>query len=497
MSKFEDRLRQELPALADALHEARSTRSGEPTRDAVSQDHSPIVELGLQPVRRKRRWPALAAAAAVAAVAAVIGALIISSDQTEVATTDVIVPKPAPAASDESPEGSSVLEPVAPEPEPEPVAPAPEPAPEPEPEPEPTPEQPELAADDGVGTLRPGEGVTVLAGRADWFDGYFQASLFKLLLEELGYRVPDPAALEMSPSDAYTAMALENMDFWANSWYPGHYEWHDVELPDGSRVGDHLSVVGEMLYEGILQGFLVTKSFADAYGVYTMDDLNNDAEALAAYDATDHVPGNGKAEIYGCDGFWTCNDIIANMIAFSGWDNVVQISGDYDAYFELARQDVASDVPMVVYTWTPSPYITVLRPGDNAYWLGVENILDDSNPTGFERGEEFDQRGPDGTGGLVSIGPDQCPSAADRPDGKCPIGWLAGHILITANTEFLEANPATRALFEAVRLTPLEVSQANIAQLEGGAHPDDLAAQWIADNRDRVDSWLAAARTAG
>ncbi|MXY10431.1 MAG: hypothetical protein F4Y56_07765, partial [Acidimicrobiaceae bacterium] len=127
MSKFEDRLRQELPALADALHEARSTRSGEPTRDAVSQDHSPIVELGLQPVRRKRRWPALAAAAAVAAVAAVIGALIISSDQTEVATTDVIVPKPAPAASDESPEGSSVLEPVAPEPEPEPVAPEPEP----------------------------------------------------------------------------------------------------------------------------------------------------------------------------------------------------------------------------------------------------------------------------------------------------------------------------------------------------------------------------------
>ena len=97
----------------------------------------------------------------------------------------------------------------------------------------------------------------------------------------------------------------------------------------------------------------------------------------------------------------------------------------------------------------------------------------------------------------MSIGPDQCPSAPDRPDGKCPIGWLAGHILVTANTEFLEANPAARALFEAVRLTPLEVSLANVAQSEGGAHPDDLAAQWIQDNRDRVDSWLAAARTAG
>ena len=116
--------------------------------------------------------------------------------------------------------------------------------------------------------------------------------------------------------------------------------------------------------------------------------------------------------------------------------------------------------------------------------------------TGFEGGDEYDQRGPDGTGGLVSIGPDQCPSAARQPDGKCPIGWLAGHILVTANTEFLEANPAAKLLFTAVRLTVLEVSLAAETLRRTGADPDDLAAQWIAENRDRADTWLAAAREA-
>ena len=151
--------------------------------------------------------------------------------------------------------------------------------------------------------------------------------------------------------------------------------------------------------------------------------------------------------------------------------------------------------PTVIFTWTPSSFITRLRPGDNVYWLGVENILDDSNPANLVAGEQHDLRGLDGTGGFVPIGPDQCPSAADRPDGKCPIGWVSADIRVTANTAFLDANPAARALFEAVRLTVFDASLAHVTQ-QLGTHPDDVAAQWIADNRDLVDGWLAAARAA-
>lgn len=61
---------------------------------------------------------------------------------------------------------------------------------------------------------------------------------------------------------------------------------------------------------GGIQGFLITKSFADEFGVYTMDELNRNADALAAFDATDPVPGNGIADIFGCTESWTCDNII-------------------------------------------------------------------------------------------------------------------------------------------------------------------------------------------
>ena len=335
--------------------------------------------------------------------------------------------------------------------------------------------------------------MRVVAGRADWTTGNFQAALYKKLLEELGYNVTDPAHFELGPQVAYTAIALGDIDYWPNSWYPGHYVWHAAELPDGSLVGDHVTVVGEHLIAS--QGFLVTKSFADAYGVYTMDELNRNAEALAAFDASDTVPGNGRAYIFGCPESWTCHNIIENMIAFGDWDNIEQITAGYDAMFARAVDKVNEGMPIVLYAWTPSAYITQLRPGDNVYWMGVEDILDGSNPADLVGGENHSQRSADGTGGFAVISSDQCPSAADQPDGKCPIGWVGADIRVTANTAFLEANPAARALFEAVELRIFDVSLANV-QLEHGAHPDDLAAQWIADNRNRVDTWLAAARAA-
>ena len=342
----------------------------------------------------------------------------------------------------------------------------------------------------------PGEGATVIAARANWVQGYFQAELHKLLLEELGYEVSDPAHRELSPSIAYVAMAQGEIDYWPNSWYPAHRAWHEAELPDGTLVGDHLSIIGEQMLAGGAVGFLVNKSFADAYGVYTVDDLNRNAQALAAFDAADPVPGNGKADIYGCPESWLCEDIIENMIAFSGWDNIAQVSQTYDTMFNRAVASVNDGAPTVIYAWAPSTYITRLRPGNNVYWMGVENILDDSNPANLARGEDHSQRRADGTGGFAPIGADQCPSAADQQSGLCRIGWIAADILVTANRDFLAANPAAATLFEQVKLPVVDVSLAT-ALVHGGDDPADVAAWWISDNRDLVDGWIAAAVAAG
>ena len=67
-----------------------------------------------------------------------------------------------------------------------------------------------------------GAGVNVTMGRANWASGYVQAEIYKQVLEQAGYTVASPSLLELDPSAGYLAMAEGSMDFWTNSWYPGH-----------------------------------------------------------------------------------------------------------------------------------------------------------------------------------------------------------------------------------------------------------------------------------
>ncbi len=335
--------------------------------------------------------------------------------------------------------------------------------------------------------MTPGEGVSVTMAKADWATEDPNAYVAHLLLAELGYDVSDPKDLELGPSNAYIAMAQGDADFWINSWYPGHNSWLANELPDGSLIGDHVSPLGEMMMAGGLQGYLITKSFAEEYGITSLDNFNSNADAIAAYDAGDPDPGNGIADIYGCSESWTCDDIIQSQIAFSGWENIKQTIAGYDAMFAEAVTKADAGEPAIVYTWTPSAYITQLRPGDNVLWLEVDNVIDDSNPLGVEGGEGHNQ-----LPGTASIGEDQCPGSEG---GVCQLGWVAADIQVSANNDWLAANPAAAALLELFKMSVIDVSLMNVEMAEGTAVLD-LAQGWIADNRAQVDEWLDAARAA-
>ncbi len=334
----------------------------------------------------------------------------------------------------------------------------------------------------------PGEGVSLTMARANWSTGYFQAELMRQMMQMLGYEVSDPADLELGPSLAYLAMAQGEADFWVNSWYPGHNSWLAAELPDGSLVGEHVRRVGELMIAGGLQGYLITKSFAEEYGINTLDDLNNNPDAIAAYDAQDVNPGNGIADIYGCPESWTCDDIIQSQIAHSGWANIEQVLAGYDAMFAEATAKADAGEPMVAYTWTPSSYITALRPGDNVVWVGVESPIDDSNPLGRPGGEEWDQRP-----GTAAIGADSCPSAAD--DGVCEIGWVAADVIASARHDMLANHPAAAKLLEIVKLNVVDVSL-QIVRQDAGEDVGTLVTEWIAANQDQVDAWIAEALAA-
>ncbi len=95
----------------------------------------------------------------------------------------------------------------------------------------------------------------VTMGRANWSSGYLQAQIVHDLLEDLGYTVSDPSANEFPPDLGYQAMALGEIDLWANSWYPGHLSWWEGEFPDGSQVGDTLErLEGSLMPGGGMQG---------------------------------------------------------------------------------------------------------------------------------------------------------------------------------------------------------------------------------------------------
>ena len=341
---------------------------------------------------------------------------------------------------------------------------------------------------------QPGAGKTALMGRANWSSGYVQAQILHDLMEELGYDVSSPDDLEFAPDLGYQTMAEGDMHFWANSWYPGHLSWWEGERTDGTSIGDHLvRLEGSLMPGGGLQGMLITKAWADAEGITTMDQINADEALWSQLDSD----GNGKGEFYGCPEDWTCDDIMASQIEFAGWSNLEQVQAGYDAMFAEFLDLAQAGEPAIIYTWTPTSYLAQAVPGETTMWLSVneESVLDDSNPLGKEGGAEYNQRR-DGQIGYSGLGADTC---LQGPDG-CQVGWLAADIEITANKDWLADNPAAEALFGEFAPPLIDLAIAGVAlRNSDGAQADveAIAAQWITDNRALVDGWLDTARAAG
>ena len=331
----------------------------------------------------------------------------------------------------------------------------------------------------------PGAGVSVTQARATWSTGYMQAAIYNQLLEELGYDVSEPADNELPNDIFYVVLGRGEVDFWVNGWMPGHLKFFQAELPDGSIVADKVEIVGWEIPAAGLEGLLTNKSIAEEYGIRTIGQINDTPELIAVYDATDTTPGDGVVQILVCPDGWTCDDIFAETIEFNGWDNLETVRAGYDAMFAEAVAKVADGDPVIIYTWSPSGYLTSLIPGDNVVWLAVEheNVLDGSTVSGFD----FDDFPP------AALGPEYC------TNDPCYTGFAAADIRVVANNDFLAANPAARSLFENVTLSVIDIALQNVRYDNGENTTDDVhrhAAEWIEANRASVDEWLTAARDA-
>ena len=313
---------------------------------------------------------------------------------------------------------------------------------------------------------RPGEGTTVYMGQATWETGWFQAQIYKALLEELGYEVNGPHTLFNIAFYIYAGQG--DIDLWVNGWFPLHDAYFDYE-----QVQEQVIPVGFEIDDGALQGYLIDKATADRLGITNLGDLE-DPEIAAIFD----VDGDGKADLTGCNEEWRCDEVIDHHLqAFGLNETVTQIKGSYS---ELMLETVArfeNNEPILFYTWTPNWTVSELVIGEDVMWLSVP----------FSTSPDSDD---------VNTVMDSITGCLESP---CDMGFRVADIRAVANVEFLTQNPSAAALLEAVKIPLLDISLQNALMSDGENSEEDLrrhAVEWIANNRELVDQWLAVARDA-
>ena len=312
----------------------------------------------------------------------------------------------------------------------------------------------------------PGEGVTVQPARANWDTGYFQEAVYSKALEALGYEVLD--FLELDPESFYRAVGSDEVDFWANGWFPLHDEFLE-------QVAEDAAVVGTVAGFGALQGYLVDKAAAEQFNITSLEDLKR-PEVKAAFDRD----GDGKADLSpACEDGWACAIVIDFQLDALGLrEHVNAVTDSYTASMEETLARFQSGEHILFYAWTPHWSLALLRPGEDVVWIEVPGAV---HPLGYREEE------------LAIPGVDGCVS------DPCIMGFEANDIQVVANNAFLANNPAAAKLFEVMAIPLGDIARQNSRMQAGENTQADIethAEEWIVLNRDLFDSWLGQARAA-
>ncbi|NJN66507.1 MAG: glycine betaine ABC transporter substrate-binding protein [Chloroflexaceae bacterium] len=395
-----------------------------------------------------------------------------------------------------------------------------------------TPETPTTAMGSAPNEL-PGRGKTIRLGRATWETGWFQAEIYKRLLEELGYTVEGPTTLENE--EFYLAAARGTVDMWANGWFPIHTTYLEDE-----RVRGKVGPVGYEVRAGALQGYLMDRKTADAYGITNLGDLK-DPEIARLFDHD----GDGTADLIGCPKTWGCARVINHHLEGYGLRSTVEhiqtaavvptitptaavslttsitsttsttpltptateaislpttavspttaitatvtsaltptAEGAQGVYTELMSRTIEwyeRGEPILFYTWTPNWTVGQLKPGRDVVWIEVPFP---SLPP--EQQEMEDLSTVWGVEGCVS--------------DPCQMGFPPNDIRVVANVAFLEANPAVARLLEQVEIPAEDIAAQNALMFEGENQEEDIRAHadgWLFRHREVATRWLTEAR---
>jgi len=325
-----------------------------------------------------------------------------------------------------------------------------------------------LTAASAIAAEMPGKGVTVKPARATWDTGYFQEALVRKGLEELGFKVKKPK--ELANPLFYQSLALGDLDYWTNGWFPIHYAQQPKNFDSKAES------VGYVVKSGGLQGYLVSKKYAEKYNITSLDDFKR-PEVKKAFDSN----GDGKADLIACPPGWGCEKTIGfHMDAYDLDDHINLIKASYSASMAEGIAKHANDEPVFFYTWAPNWTIFKLKPGEDVVWINVPEIIPtESQKSSVDKMTVSDIKG-----------------AVTNP---VKLGFVVNDIRIVANKKFLAENPAAKAFFEVFTLPLADINAQNTRMNAGEKSEKDIAKhadEWIANNKDKWNSWLDTARKA-
>ncbi|MFV0431227.1 MAG: glycine betaine/L-proline ABC transporter substrate-binding protein ProX [Alphaproteobacteria bacterium] len=316
--------------------------------------------------------------------------------------------------------------------------------------------------------LKPGKGVSIQPARANWNTGYFQEALARKGLEELGYKVKK--AKELSVPLFYQSVVLGDVDFWANGWFPTHNTQMSKDFAQKAEA------IGYIVKNGGLQGYAISKKYAEELNIKSLDDFKRD-EVKKAFDSN----GDGKADLVGCPAGWNCEMTIAHHMKTYGLENDINvIKSSYNAAIADALARHKQGKAIAIYTWTPSWMVYKLKPGEDVVWINVPKI----EPTEAQKGSEA----------LMSV-----ENIEGAVTAKVDLGFVVSDIRVVGNKKFLNKNPAAAKFLSLITLPLQDINEQNTRMEDGESSAKDIqnhVNMWIEKNQETWNSWLTQARNA-
>jgi glycine betaine/proline transport system substrate-binding protein len=301
------------------------------------------------------------------------------------------------------------------------------------------------AAGTEAGGEAPAEGAGITLAVNPWTGSAVNAHVAKVVLEsELGTSVE---LVDIDENATWPGLAAGDLDAVLEVWPSGHAEDYATYVDEQGSVVD-LGLLGPTAKIG----WYVPSFVVDEHPELATWEGFQDPE-LAGMFATAETGDNGQF-LMGDPSYVSYDEeIIANL----GLPLQVVVAGSEAAEITAIQQAVADEQPLLFYFWQP-------------HWLQ-------------SRVELTEVALPEVT--------DECLASAEAGDGAYECDYPIDELYKAASAGLEEKNPAAFAFLQAFQLTTEQQNEIAALVDSDGMDPAAAAQQWVDENPDVVQGWLA------